>query len=574
MPSRPAVAPAVVVLALVLGPRFAAVGVAHAAVDSFLPAWHGITGAEIGRHVEVLASDAYGGREPGTAGEDSALAYLERAFAAAGAGPWSAAEGYRQAVPLVEVTATGTARLTVRDARGRWTPEPGREFVARFGRPLESVELADVPLVFAGFGVTAPEYGWDDYGGARVDGAAVLYLRGEPGDPADSTTFLGRAITTHALPQNKSRNAARHGARLAVVVHTDSSAGHPWSTIGGGGLGRTQMFLAEDVGGDALDGSVHLSEPVVRALLARAGHDLDALVARARRPGFRPVPLGTRLSLSNRGRTRSFTSHNVIARIEGREAPDECVLYTAHWDHVGTNPSLSGDRIFNGAVDNATGTAGLLELARAFASLPERPRRSVLFVATTCEEKGLLGSEHLSRHPVVPLRNTVAVINLDALFPFGSFRGMAVPGFGASEIEDVLAVAARRVDRVLLPDDQPQAGAYYRSDHWPFAEKGVPAVFAVGNPRAEDFARDSVVTKRFTDYMVAGYHKPGDEYDAATWDLRGVEEDVRVLFETGWRLADDHRFPNWYWGNPFRAKRDAMRDPGAAPGGASGGAAP
>lgn len=564
--ARPVVAS---VLGLACALHGAATPASEVATPPFLPAWHGIRAAEIGRHVEVLASDAYSGREPGTAGEDSALVYLEQAFAAAGAVPGNAGS-WRQAVPLVEVTATGTARLLVRDARGRWTPTAGKEFVARFGRPLEQVELTDVPLVFAGFGVTAPEYGWDDYGGARVDGAAVLLLRGEPGDPADSTTFLGRAITTHALPQSKAKNAARHGARLSVTVHTDSSAGHPWSTLGGGGLGRTQMFLAEDVGGDALDGSVHLSEPAVRALVARAGHDFDDLVARARRPGFRPVALGTRVSLSSRARTRALVSHNVIARIEGREAPDECVLYTAHWDHVGTNPSLPGDTIFNGAVDNATGTAGLLELAQAFAELPEPPRRSVLFVATTCEEKGLLGSEHLSRHPVVPLRNTVAVINLDALFPFGSFRGMAVPGFGASEIEDVLALAARRVDRVLLPDDQPQAGAYYRSDHYPFAEKGVPAVFAVGNPRPEDFARDPVVTKRFTDYMVSGYHKPGDEYDAATWDLRGVEEDVRVLFETGWRLADDRRFPNWYYGNQFRAKRDAMRDPEAAGLGGSG----
>jgi hypothetical protein len=537
---------------------------AAAAEPSFLEAWRGITGAGIARHVETLASDAYGGREPGTAGEDSTLAYLERAFAAAGAGPWSAA-GYRHAVPLAEVTATGPAKFTVRDAKGRWSPRVGEQFVARFGRPIEAIELEDVPLVFAGFGVTAPEYGWDDYGDSKLDGAAVLLLRGEPGDPRDTTTFLGPGITTHALPQNKAKNAARHGARLGVTVHTDSSAGHPWSTIGGGGLGRTQMFLAEDVGGDALDGSVHLSEPAARELLRRAGHDLDALVEAARRPGFRPIPLGTTLALSARARTRAFTSHNMIARLEGRSAPDECVIYTAHWDHVGTNPSLPGeDKIFNGAVDNASGTAGLIELARAFAALPERPRRTVLFVATTCEEKGLIGSEYLSRHPVMPLANTAAVINLDALFPFGSYRGMAVPGFGASEIEDVLAEAARRVDRVLLPDDQPQAGAYYRSDHWPFAEKGVPAVFAVGNPLPATMEADTAMAARFTWYMRSGYHKVGDEYDAATWDMRGLEEDVRVLFETGWRIADDDRWPNWRWGNPFRAKRDAMRAAAAA----------
>jgi hypothetical protein len=397
-----------------------AVTVTAAAADpAYLPAWHTITGTNLARHIEVLASDTFGGREPGTAGEDSTLAYLEAAFRRAGAAPYRP-EGYRQAVPLVELTATGTPRLEIRDPRGRWSAQPTRDFVARAGRPLESIDLANVPLVFAGFGATAPEYDWDDYGGTRFEGAAVLLLRGEPGAAGDSVFFMGRGLTTHGLPQTKAKNAARHGARLSLVVHTDSSAGYPWSVLSGGGMGTTQMFLAEDAREEALDGVVHINEATARKLVARAGHDFDVLVGEAKRRGFEARPLGTTLALGYRARARSITSHNVIARIEGREAPDEAVIYTAHWDHVGTHATLEGDRIFNGAVDNATGTAGLLELARAFAALPERPRRTVLVGATTSEEKGLLGSVYLSRHPVVPLARTVAVRKMDALFPFGS----------------------------------------------------------------------------------------------------------------------------------------------------------
>jgi Zn-dependent M28 family amino/carboxypeptidase len=362
---------------------------------------------------------------------------------------------------------------------------------------------------------------------------------------------------------------------MSLTVHTDSSAGHPWSVMSGGGLGTKQMFLAEDARREALEAGVHLNEANARALVARAGHDFDDLVAQARRPGFKPIRLGTTVSLAFKAKSREILSHNVIAKIEGTGAPDEAVVYTAHWDHVGTNPAIKGDNIFNGAVDNATGTAALIELADAFAALSSRPRRTVYFVATTAEEKGLLGSEYLSRHPMIPLANIVAVLNMDALFPFGSYHGMAVPALGSSEVEDVLADAARRLDRVLLPDDQPQAGAYYRSDHYPFAEKGVPAVFAVGNPTDADLAADTTISGRFTWYMQGGYHKPADEYDAATWKMDGIEGDVRVYFEMDYRLAQDTRFPNWRYGNQFRALRDAMRAPATAGGtaGAASGAA-
>lgn len=523
----------------------------------FMRAWSSISGEGLARHIEVLAADDFEGREPGTEGERKTLAYLESAFRAAGAEPgWH--DTFLQPVPLVEITRDRAPSFAVSGAGrpGRFTHET--DFTASAGGPRAEIALAGVPIVFAGLGLTAPEYGWDDYASADVRGAAVMLLRGEP-PASDTSVFQGRALTVHGLPGTKYENAARRGARAAIVVHTDATAGFPWSVMTGGGTGRTQNFLADSAGPPRLELVVHVNEPAARRLLAAAGLDLDTLIARAGRRGFRAIPTPLAAAARWRGTSRPITSHNVIAKVRGREAPDECVIYTGHWDHVGTNPALTGDTIFNGAVDNATGTAALLELARAFASLPSPPRRTVYFVATTAEEKGLLGAEHLATHPVAPLERTAAVLNLDALFPFGAFDAMTVTGFGASEIEDDLAVAAARLGRVLQDDSSPEAGAYYRSDHYPFAKRGVPALFAVGNPRFDRTPPDTAQLARFERYLAGGYHKPADEYDPATWDLAGIEGDVRAYFETGYRIAHDRRFPNWRYGNEFRALRDAMR---------------
>jgi len=525
----------------------------------FETAWEGIRAADLARHIQVLASDEYEGREPGTAGEEKTLRYLEQAFRAAGAEPGVGAT-YLQPVPLVELKRAGKPGFAVSGEGKPGTFAFETDFIAVAGRPLESVALSRLPIVFAGLGLTAEEYGWDDYAGANVEGAAVVLLRGEP--PAgDSTVFRGRALTAHGMPNAKYDNAAAHGARAAIVVHTDEAAGYPWSVMIGGGAGSTQNFLEDSPSERKLDLVVHVNAAAARRLLAAAGLDLDSLTARAGRRGFRAIPTPLQATMSYTGKARRFTSHNVVARIVGRETPDECVIYTGHWDHVGRNPALAGDQIFNGAIDNATGTAALIELAQAFAALPQKPRRTVYFVATTAEEKGLLGSEHLARNPIVPLSRTIAVLNLDALFPFGSFDAMTVTGFGASEIEDVLAGAAARVGRVLQDDSSPEIGAYYRSDHYPFAKRGVPALFAVGNPGAAQSDADTVMMSKFAGYLANGYHKVGDQYDAATWDLSGVEGDVRIYFETGWRIADNERFPNWRWGNEFRALRDRMRAP-------------
>ena len=529
---------------------------AHASGNGFEAAYETIRSEDLARHIEVLASDAFEGREPGTPGEAKTLEYLVEAFRRIGTAP-GAGTGYLQPVPLVESRRDGAPQFSVANQKKKKTTFAfEKDFVVLAGKPAQAIDLDRMPLVFVGFGITADEFAWDDFRGAAIDGAAVILLRGEP--TADSTLFRGRALTVHGLSTTKFETAARRGARAAIVVHTDASAGYPWSVMSGGGLSSRQHFLA-DTGVPALELVVHVSEPTARRLFAAAGFDFETLVANANRSGFAAVPFPLQARARAKFATRQIASHNVVAKIEGREAPGECIIYTGHWDHVGRNDALEGDRIFNGAVDNATGTSGLLELAEAYAALPQPPRRTVYFVATTAEEKGLLGAEYLARNPLCPLAQTVAVLNMDALFPFGSFGAMTVTALGSSEIEDVLAESSAKLGRVLQDDGAPEAGAYYRSDHYPFAKRGVPALFAVGNPRPEESPDGSAMAQRFADYLANGYHKVGDEYDAATWDLRGIEQDVRIYFETGWRLAEDVRFPNWRFGNEFRSLRDRMR---------------
>ena len=529
---------------------------AQAGGNGFEAAYETIRSEDLARHIEVLASDAFEGREPGTPGEAKTLDYLVAAFRRIGTAPGVGNE-YLQPVPLVESRRNGKAYFAILNEKMKTTTfKFETDFVSLAGRPAQAIELDRAPMTFVGFGITADEFGWDDYRGTAVEGGAVVFLRGEPA--ADSTLFRGRALTVHGLSTTKFETAARRGARAAIVVHTDASAGYPWSVMTSGGLSSRQHFL-EDTGVPALELVLHVSEPAARRLFKAAGLDFETLVANANRSGFAAVPLLMRASAQAKFAIRRITSHNVVAKVQGREAPGECIIYTGHWDHVGRNDTLKGDRIFNGAVDNATGTSGLLELAEAYAALPQPPRRTIYFVATTAEEKGLLGAEYLARNPLCPLAQTVAVLNMDALFPFGAFGAMTVTALGSSEIEDVLAESSAKIGRVLQDDGAPEAGAYYRSDHYPFAKRGVPALFAVGNPRPEESPDGSPMAQRFADYLANGYHKVGDEYDAATWDLRGVEQDVRIYFETGWRLAEDVRFPNWRFGNEFRALRDRMR---------------
>lgn len=531
---------------------------ANAAVPiDFDAAYQSISEEDLARHIKTLASDAYEGRAPGTKGEKLTVAYLSREFRGIGLNP-GAKDGFEQQISFAEVKRDPKFAMSLTKNGSTTEFTPFDEFVAFAGDATGKGEIVGARLVFAGYGIDAPEYGWDDYRGLNVDGAVVVLMRGEPGKDDDETYFMGRELTDHYHLETKYQLAASKGALGAITIHTEESAGWPWSLMQSGGSGAVQFFPGGGKSETQLRSSAQISEPAAKRLFAETGHDYEALTSAARRAPGAGVDLAAIADIRFNGATRKLKSSNVIAKITGREAPEECVIYTAHWDHVGVNRELEGDQIFNGALDNATGTAGLLEIAQAYAMLPQPPRRSIYFVATTAEEKGLFGAKFLAENPPCAPEKIAAVLNMDSHFPFGSHKAMTVPGFGYSEIQLEFERAAARLGRVLQPDSNPEVGAFFRNDAYPFAQRGIPSIYAVGGPLMSELTDGSAILGRYVDYVSNKYHKPGDEFDPATWDMTGLVEDFRIFFEAGLSIAESERYPNWRYDLPYRKARDAM----------------
>jgi hypothetical protein len=513
----------------------------------------GIRAEDLAAHVRVLASDAFEGRFPGSAGETKTVAYISAHFAQHGLEP-AVAGSYLQPVPLVSVTLAPetSAQLGGRSLR---VPE---DLVVSSATPRARVELVDADVVFAGHGIVAPEHDWDDYAGIDVRGKVVMVLPGDP-DPSrdDPGFFEGRALTVYGTTAHKAEQAARLGAAALLTLYDPEAFGTPWDVFEQGArLPHQQLTESGGPPKVPLQGLLPRST-LLAALDERGRATLEELQRLVAQDDFTARPLPLRLSVSLHREVEPVVSHNVVGILRGVRRPDEHIVYTAHWDHVGRNESREGDGIYNGAVDNATGIAALLELAEAFAGLPQPPDRSVVLVATTAEEQGLLGSTWYVEHPVLPLADAVGVINMDALFPFGATRGMTVVALGSSELDRYMTEAASTVGRRLYPDPNPELGAFFRSDHYPFAHRGVPAIFAVGGPAPEP--DETVELERFAEYVRTRYHQVGDEYDDATWDMAGIVQDVTIYFRTGHAIAMDEHRPQWSPASPFRARHEALR---------------
>jgi Zn-dependent M28 family amino/carboxypeptidase len=509
-----------------------------------------ISPAEYERHIVTLASDEFEGRKPGTAGERKAVDYLVAEFKKLGLQPGNRG-AWTQEVPIVEITAGSDAELKLGDAALAY----GKDMVIWTKRVAPEVTLADSPLVFVGHGVVAPEAGWNDYAGVDMRGKTAVILINDPGfATGDEKLFRGRAMTYYGRWTYKFEEAARQGATAAIIIHDDEPAAYPWDTVQNSWMGPQLDTASPDgnAGRIAIEGWV--TRAAGDALLQANGLSYADLVKAASRPGFKPIELRQRASGSLRNAIRRASSSNVLAMIPGSKRPDEVVVYMAHWDHLGRSLGRSGDNIFNGALDNASGTAGLLAIAKAFAESPRRPERSVVFLGLTLEESGLLGSAYYASNPVFPLRKTVAALNMDAMSWGGPTRDVSVIGFGASELEEYLAVAAKTQDRVLRMEPTPEKGFFYRSDHFNFAKVGVPALyFKMGvedREKGVEWAR-----ARQAEYTLRDYHKPSDEWRPGT-DLRGSLEDLALLHAVGARLAREKRFPNWYPSSEFRSARD------------------
>ncbi|MEE4173185.1 MAG: M28 family metallopeptidase [Xanthomonadales bacterium] len=510
------------------------------------------------RHVETLSSDAFGGRAPGTKGEELTVAYLIDHFEEIGLEP--ANNGvYTQDVPLVSVEIVNKPELVISGPDGDVSLAYGPDQVIGTRRQVDQVALEDSELVFVGYGISAPERDWDDYAGIDVTGKTVVILVNDPGYATqDPALFNGNAMTYYGRWTYKYDEAARQGAAGAIIVHDTLPAAYGWPTVENSWTGPQFNMELEDQGARLSTLEGWITKEQARALMARAGQDLDALYEAAKQPGFRAVPLdGLTASASMDIEMNRVVSQNVAGVIRGSEAPEEVFIYMAHWDHLGTDESLEGDQIYNGALDNASGTAALMEIARAYQSLGQAPRRSVLFLALAAEEQGLLGSRFYASEPLFPLENTVGGLNMDGMNNFGETRDITVVGLGMSDLDDYLAAAAAEQERFLEADREAEKGYYFRSDHFELAKEGVPMLYP---NKGYDHREKGVAygMEKANEYTEDHYHRVSDEYDLS-WVVTGALEDMETFFRTGLDVANSDAWPNWKEGTEFRGKRDAQR---------------
>ncbi|OHE79547.1 MAG: aminopeptidase [Lysobacterales bacterium GWF1_69_6] len=535
-----------------------------------------ISAEDFAAHVKVLSSDEFGGRAPGTDGEQKTADYLVAQFQRLGLQPGNG-DSWFQDVPMVVTTAdeaTSTAAITLNGAETPLAFGTQMALGTRSAQPEVSVDASE--MVFVGYGVNAPEAGWNDYAGLDVKGKTVVVLVNDPGFHAgDESLFSGKKMTYYGRWTYKYEEAARQGAAAALIIHDDAGAGYGWDVVKNSWSGAQFDLPASADPEPRLPLQGWLTGEVAAKLFADAGLDLEALRAAANKPGFKAVPLGgASFTAKLNSSIRETSSRNILARLPGTERPDEAIVYTAHWDHLGDHSATHGgdkaaaategeDHVYNGAIDNATGVAGVLEIAEAFTVQDPKPARSLVFLLVTLEESGLLGSKYYAANPVIPLKDTVAVVNLDAMSVVGPTKDFVVIGLGNSELDNVLKPIAEAQGRVLVEEDGVEKGFFFRSDHFSFAKFGVPALYAKGGidhvEKGVDYGRE--VQSHYTN---VAYHKPADEFDP-NWDLRGVVQDLQALYGVGRELAGNEAWPNYVEGNAFKAARDASRAEAAAP---------
>ena len=514
--------------------------------------------------IKKLASDEFEGRAPGTKGEQLTVQYFIDQFKAAGLEPGNPDGSWTQKVPLVSLTPQPQGPVVVKKG-GQTRPFKIRDEIVVFSKHVtDEVRLENSELVFAGYGVQAPEYQWDDFRGVDVKGKTIVVLVNDPpvamaGNPKelDPKIFGGVAMTYYGRWTYKFEKAAELGAAGVLIVHETVPAGYPFTVVQGMGGERFDLVTPDKNAGRAkIEG--WMSVEAATALLKMAGQDYQKLKAQAATREFKAVPLGATASVTVRQKSRTLDSQNVIAKLTGSDPAlkDEYIVYTAHWDHFGIGEPVKDDNIYNGAIDNASGCAMVLEIARKLTKITPRPKRSMLFLMVTAEEQGLLGSQYYAEFPLYPLAKTLANINVDTINQWGRTKDLTVIGLGASDLDDYARAAADEQGRVLRPDAEPEKGFYYRSDHFNFAKQGVPAldpdsgIDFIGKP--PDYGK-----KKREEWTSVDYHQPSDQVKP-DWDLAGAAEDGKLFLVIGYRVAQADRFPDWKPGNEFKAIRDKM----------------
>lgn len=507
----------------------------------------------IAQHIKKLASDEFLGRKPFTEGENKTIAYLSEQFKRYGLKPGNGAS-YFQQVPMVELDAKPSEILVISGGKGSVELKVGDDFVAYSERVEPLNELKDSELVFAGFGIVAPEYGWNDYEGLDVTGKTVVVLVNDPGFGAeDSTLFKGQTMTYYGRWTYKYEEAARQGAAGCLIIHDTAPAGYGWSVVRNSWSGAS-LYL--DQTGDSYKPAVQgwITRSAAIKIFEATAVDMKGFVERSRSSEFVPIPLNLSATVAVENGIKKSTSNNVIAILEGKSKPTEYVLYSAHWDHLGVGPKIDGDSIYNGAHDNASGTAALLGIAEAFAKT-EQPERSVVFLAVTAEEQGLLGSKFYAENPIYPVEQTVANINMDGLPFYGPMKDLTIVGYGQSELDDLATKLAEKQGRYVIPDPSPGKGYFFRSDHFQFAKVGVPAIFAYAS--YEHLTKGvQFIEERQNEFETNAYHRPADEYNDS-WEFGGIYQDVSLFYEMGLELANGSVWPKWKDGSEFKAIRES-----------------
>jgi Zn-dependent M28 family amino/carboxypeptidase len=516
-----------------------------------------ITADDLKQHISVLASDDFQGRFPATVGEEKSISYISEQYKEIGLKPANNGSWYQE-VPLVKVTPDSSMVLQINGGKNKLNLKYKKDFIGNTSQVTDQIKIDNSEIIFVGYGIIAPEYNWNDYAGIDAKGKTLLMLVNDPGyATGDSALFTGKAMTYYGRWTYKYEEAVRQGAAAAIIIHETGAAAYPWGVVQNSYSG-SQFYLqdnAESKSNLKLKGWV--TTDAAKEIFKSAGIDYNETLLAAASRGFKPIDMKLNASMEFKNKVEYTKSMNVAGVWPGKDRPDEYLIFTSHWDHFGIKPYLKGDSILNGAVDNATGTAALFEIAKAFTKLPEVQNRSVLFLSVTCEEQGLLGSKYYAEHPIFPLAKTAGVINMDGLNIFGPTRDMTITGYGFSQLDKFVETVLKKYNRYAQPDPDPAKGGYFRSDHFSFARAGVPSVDLSKGVDNIEHGREWAIAQK-DKWTLENYHKPTDNYEPDKWNFEGMIDDIRIYFEVGYDLSISNEFPNWNQGNPYKPLRDSM----------------
>ncbi|HLN22331.1 MAG TPA: M28 family metallopeptidase [Bacteroidales bacterium] len=512
---------------------------------------------DLKNYISVLASDEFGGRAPASEGEEKTKQYLSEQFEKLGLEPGNNGSWFQE-VAMKKITAARNMQMSITGGKEKLALKSPVDFIGGTAQTSDHITINNSDIIFIGYGINSPEYSWNDYQGLDVKGKTVVILVNDPGyATGDTSLFTGKAMTYYGRWTYKYEEAARQGAKAAIIIHETGAAAYPWEVVQNSWSGPQFYLENNQFDGTDLDFKGWITTDAAIKMFSAAGIDYNASVQSAAQRGFKPIKLNLSMSVDFTNTAENVRSNNILAYWPGSERKDELIIYTSHWDHLGINNDFEGDTVLNGAVDNATGVAGLLEIARAFTKLSQRQDRSILFLAVTAEEQGLLGSEYYANNPVFPLNKTAAVINMDALNIFGKTNDMTIIGYGNSELDRYVEAALKEHGRYSRPDQTPEKGSYFRSDHFSFAKKGVPALYVSSGIENIEHGKEWAIQES-EKWGRERYHKPSDNFEPDTWNMEGMVEDLRIYFETGYKLSTTSEFPQWKAGFPFRSLRDEM----------------